>query len=139
MHAIAVFRIVQESLNNIAKYAYASQVIVHLSREAGGLSLEIIDDGVGIDLDAATKPKSHGLLGMRERALLLGGTLKIKRGMNGSGTCVEAYIPLGERSAGEAAPSGVSAPRPSAGDRTPSSPPCSTRPHTPPALDGQLR
>ncbi len=96
MHAIAVFRIVQESLNNIAKYAQARTVIVNLSREVQGLSLEVADDGIGIDIDAATKPRSHGLLGMRERALLLGGTLRIKRGVNNVGTCVEAFIPIAQ-------------------------------------------
>lgn len=94
MQAIAVFRIVQESLNNIAKYAKARHVIVQLSREDTGLALEVIDDGIGIDTDAVSKPKSHGLLGMRERALLLGGTLRIRRGVNDVGTCVEAFIPL---------------------------------------------
>jgi signal transduction histidine kinase len=142
-HSIAVFRIVQESLNNIAKYAQARQVIVHLSREAEGLSLEISDDGIGIDVDAVTKRKSHGLLGMRERALLLGGTFKVKRGVNQVGTCVEAYIPLYATDADAAAPpptpSGISALHPSAGDRIPSSPPCSTLPRTPQDLDGQLQ
>jgi signal transduction histidine kinase len=107
MQAIAVFRIVQEALNNIAKYAQARHVIVHLSREDGGLSLEVTDDGIGIELETASKPKSHGLLGMRERALLLGGTLRIKRGVNSVGTCVEAFIPLMEKGA---VPSVVTAP-----------------------------
>lgn len=97
MQAIAVFRIVQESLNNIAKYAGASSVIVQLSREDQVLTLEIIDDGIGIEEDAVSKPKSHGLLGMRERALLLGGSLQIKRGINNRGTCVMAFIPVGDQ------------------------------------------
>jgi signal transduction histidine kinase len=107
MQAIAVFRIVQEALNNIAKYAQARHVIVHLAREEGGLSLEVTDDGIGIELETASKPKSHGLLGMRERALLLGGTLRVKRGVNSVGTCVEAFIPLMEKGA---VPSVVTAP-----------------------------
>lgn len=162
MQAIAVFRIVQESLNNIAKYAEARNVIVHLAREGDVLSLEITDDGVGIDPEAVSKPRSHGLLGMRERALLLGGSLQVKRGINNRGTCVEASIPIGEpgtRGAPEekgqpvrlpvlplAAPSASlsaspsaspSALHPSAGDRIPSSPPCSTRPHIPQDLVGR--
>ncbi|MGB9108021.1 MAG: histidine kinase, partial [Telluria sp.] len=52
------------------------------------------DDGVGIPPDAMRRPKSHGLLGMRERALLLGGSLKVERGVNGVGTCVQAWVPL---------------------------------------------
>jgi signal transduction histidine kinase len=91
---IALFRIVQESLTNILKYAKASKVSVSLTREAGGLCLRIIDDGVGIADDTLVKPMTHGLLGMRERALLLGGTLTIRRGRNNRGTCVEACIPL---------------------------------------------
>ncbi len=108
MQSIAVFRIVQESLNNIAKYAKAGDVIVQLAREGGMLALDIIDDGVGIDADAASKPKSHGLLGMRERALLLGGTLQVKRGIGGRGTCVEALIPVAQ--AGDAAQPGQGQP-----------------------------
>jgi len=95
MHAIALFRIVQESLNNIAKYAQARNVIVHLDREGEVLSLEVSDDGIGIPTDAFSRSKSHGLLGMRERALLLGGKLDVARGVNGVGTCVRASIPLG--------------------------------------------
>lgn len=144
MHAIAVFRIVQEALNNIAKYAGARTVIVHLAREAGGLALEVSDDGVGIDADAVSKPKSHGLLGMRERALLLGGMLEVKRGVNNVGTCVEAFIPLAVQEQGAEAPQSALPepsvrPRPSAGDHIQSLQPCSTRPHIPQDLDGQLR
>jgi signal transduction histidine kinase len=137
MQSIAVFRIVQESLNNIAKYAEARQVIVQLAREGELLALEVIDDGIGIEADAASKPKSHGLLGMRERALLLGGSLQIKRGVGGRGTCVVALIPVGEGARTAAVQ--LSVPRPSASDHIPSSPPCSTRPHIPQDLDGQLR
>jgi len=93
MHAIALFRIVQESLNNIAKYAQARSVIVHLAREDDSLALEVTDDGIGIAPDAITRPKSHGLLGMRERALLLGGKLDVEPGVNGVGTCVRTRIP----------------------------------------------
>lgn len=94
MQAIALFRITQEALNNIAKYAQARTVIVNLTREPDGWDLEITDDGIGIPADAMAKSKSHGLLGMRERALLLGGTLNVARGVNGVGTCVRAWIPL---------------------------------------------
>jgi signal transduction histidine kinase len=93
MHAIALFRIVQESLNNIAKYAHAHSVIVHLARESDALALEVSDDGIGIAPDALAATKSHGLLGMRERALLLGGRLEVGPGVNGVGTCVRARIP----------------------------------------------
>lgn len=91
---IALFRIVQESLTNIMKYASAAVVTVSLKRNETGLVLRVIDDGVGIAEDALQKPMSHGLLGMRERALLLGGTLTVRPGPGGRGTCVEALIPL---------------------------------------------
>lgn len=104
MQAIALFRIVQESLNNIAKYAQARNVIVHLEREADALALEVSDDGIGIAADAFARAKSHGLLGMRERALLLGGKLEVGRGVNQVGTCVRARIPLAGTHAQGAAP-----------------------------------
>jgi len=91
---IALFRIVQESLTNILKYAKASMVSVSLKRNETGLVLRVVDDGIGITEDALQKPMSHGLLGMRERALLLGGSLTVKPGPQGKGTCVEALIPL---------------------------------------------
>jgi len=104
MQAIALFRITQEALNNIAKYARARSVIVNLTREPDGWELEITDDGIGIAPDAMAKPKSHGLLGMRERALLLGGSLRVEPGVNGVGTCVRAWLPP-EAPGGDAAPS----------------------------------
>ena len=143
MQSIAVFRIVQESLNNSAKYAKARQVIVHLAREGDTLSLEVNDDGVGIDLEEMTKPRSHGLLGMRERALLLGGSLQVKRGVNNRGTCVEATIPVGSVASMVRQPvglpqgTGLNALHPSAGGRIPSLPPCSIPPHTPQDLVGR--
>jgi signal transduction histidine kinase len=161
MQSIALFRITQEALNNVAKYAQARHVVVHLAREHDGLSLEVSDDGIGIAEDAVARPKSHGLLGMRERALLLGGSLTVERGVNGVGTCVSAWIPLaagdGDKPAGalkpvqEAVPglappvaakapeSPVSGLHPSAGGHTPTSPPCSIHPRTPQGLDGQVQ
>ena len=93
MQAIALFRITQESLNNIAKYAEARHVVVHLAREGEAYVLEVSDDGIGIPPDAMRRPKSHGLLGMRERAALLGGSLRVERGVNGIGTSVHACVP----------------------------------------------
>lgn len=106
MQAIALFRITQEALNNIAKYAQAHTVIVNLTEEPGGWDLEITDDGIGIPADAMARSKSHGLLGMRERALLLGGTLQVGRGVNGVGTCVRAWLPAAAPG-GEASPQGA--------------------------------
>jgi signal transduction histidine kinase len=128
--AIAVFRIVQESLNNVAKYAAARHVTVCLEQAGEQLNLEVADDGVGIDLAVAMKPKSHGLIGMRERALLLGGQFRIERGPGQAGTVVLAALPLG-------AAASVSDPHRAAVDHIPSSLPCSIPPHTVPDLAGQ--
>jgi signal transduction histidine kinase len=152
--SIALFRIVQESLTNIRKYAKASRVTVTLNRSGEGLMLRIIDDGIGIASDTIIKPMSHGLLGMRERALLLGGNLNIRRGRNETGTCIEVAIPLRPQQE-SAPPVRVPTPMPSLppaisdvlnsvlhpieDDQTPSSPPYSTHPHTPPSLSDQAR
>jgi signal transduction histidine kinase len=149
--SIALFRIVQESLTNIRKYAKASKVIVTLSRSEVGLVLRVIDDGVGIASNTLVKPMSHGLLGMRERALLLGGTLTIRRGRNDAGTCIEVHIPLRRKDGAPAmAAAPIPAPRPAveplssdprppADGHIPSSPPYSTRPHSAPDLSDQAQ
>ena len=135
--AIALFRIVQESLTNIRKYARATKVIVTLQCSEDLLVLRVIDDGVGIESNTLVKPMSHGLLGMRERALLLGGTLTIRRGRNDKGTCVEVHIPLRAEVDVTERREASSPLRPPAGDRTPSSPPYSTRPRSVPSLNDQ--
>jgi signal transduction histidine kinase len=139
--AIALFRITQEALNNVAKYAKARHVVVHLAREEDGLALEVSDDGIGIAADALARSNSHGLLGMRERALLLGGRLKVGRGVNGVGTCVQAWIPLAPPGApAEPVPAApVSVPHPSAAGHTPISPPCSIHPRSPQGIDDPAR
>jgi len=136
--SIALFRIVQESLTNIRKYARASRVSVSLRRNNEQLVLRIIDDGVGIEANTLAKPMSHGLLGMRERALLLGGTLNIRRGRGDRGTCIEVFIPLKSGApAGEKSVSSKLHQR--AGDHTPFSPPYSTHPRSVPDLHDQAR
>jgi signal transduction histidine kinase len=136
--AIALFRIVQESLTNIRKYAHASRVSVTLHCNDEMLTLRIIDDGIGIASNTLVKPMSHGLLGMRERALLLGGTLIIRRGRNDRGTCVEVHIPLKKKE--DASDNDVlsNQPHQRASDRTPSLPPYSTRPHSAPSLNDSV-
>ena len=137
--SIALFRIVQESLTNIRKYARATHVSVSLKRQPDDmLVLRIIDDGVGIAAPTLAKPMSHGLLGMRERALLLGGVLNIRRGRGDKGTCIEVYIPLRGRGTTAPAPGKPSSTlHQRAGDRTPTSPPYSTHPHSVPDLHDQ--
>jgi len=92
----AVFRIVQEALTNILKHARARHAAIEVAITPQHVSLVITDDGRGFDLSAVTTriEGGMGLLGMRERAELLGGTLRLKSG-EGGGTRVEAMIPAG--------------------------------------------
>ncbi|QPK64353.1 PAS domain S-box protein [Methylomonas sp. LL1] len=76
--SIAIFRIVQESLTNIVKYAQASKVSIVLTREDGAYCLDIQDDGKGFDLGAAKKMGAFGLKGIEERVQVLGGKLTIE-------------------------------------------------------------
>jgi len=92
--AIALYRVAQESLNNIAKYARAKQVRVVLRTMEDGIHMQIIDDGVGIDPDITEKPMAHGILGMRERIAQLGGTFAVQPGADGTGTVVDAFVPM---------------------------------------------
>lgn len=91
--AIAFYRIAQESLTNITKHAQATRVRIALTREQGGIRLRIVDDGVGVAEESLAKPKSHGIVGMRERMRQMGGTFQIRRPAEGAGTVVEAFIP----------------------------------------------
>jgi signal transduction histidine kinase len=92
----ALYRIVQEALTNAAKYAVpegATRVGVMLQRLNGHALATIEDDGPGFDVEEAARQGRLGLLGMRERASLLGGTLEIESSP-GKGTTVYARIPL---------------------------------------------
>ncbi|HEY4366517.1 MAG TPA: CHASE3 domain-containing protein [Steroidobacteraceae bacterium] len=98
--SIALYRIAQESLTNVTKHAQANNVHMELQRDAAGIRLRIFDDGVGIAEGSASKPKSHGLVGMRERMRQIGGVLTIggnaaQPGTN-PGTIVEAFIPAAQ-------------------------------------------
>jgi PAS domain S-box-containing protein len=90
--AVAVFRIVQESLTNISRHAHAIQVDISISCRANTLRVNIQDDGVGFDT-SAVDPKKYGLLGMSERALALGGRIEISS-TPGQGACIELTIPI---------------------------------------------
>ncbi len=92
-HAIALFRICQEALNNVAKYAEARAVDIRLRAGAGRLVLDIGDDGRGIAPAELNRPDRFGLRGMRERAHSLGGTVEI-RGTPGAGTTISVSLPL---------------------------------------------
>lgn len=91
-----VFRIAQETLNNCEKYAQASAVHAVLRHEAGLVSLEVKDDGLGFNLDGrGLPPRGTGILGMKERAQKLGGTLTVDA-QPGSGTRVSLLLPVEE-------------------------------------------
>ncbi|MGD8403061.1 MAG: sensor histidine kinase [Anaerolineales bacterium] len=94
---IAIFRIIQEALNNITKHAQAKVVFIHLKYKPNRVIVSVRDDGVGFDLDQVrmrrTRRPSLGLAGMRERAALLGGEVNIQSSP-GQGTLVEAILPL---------------------------------------------
>lgn len=90
--ATVVFRTVQEALTNIVKHAGAGEVFVSLQQQDGAYVLEVRDDGVGFD-PALRKDASFGLVGMRERALMLGGELAISSAP-GQGTCITLHIPI---------------------------------------------
>jgi PAS domain S-box-containing protein len=92
-HATGVFRIVQESLANVAKHAGASRVGVRVAREGAVLLLQVQDDGAGFDPAAPRRPQSLGLAGLRERSQLLHGEVRIESAP-GRGTRVEARVPL---------------------------------------------
>ncbi len=93
----ACYRIVQEALNNITKYAKASEVRVLLERRRSDLIVEIGDNGLGFDVATAraraTCGSSFGVLGMEERATLVGGSLTIQSEA-GHGTLVRAVLPF---------------------------------------------
>jgi PAS domain S-box-containing protein len=90
--ALALFRILQEALTNVARHAAARHVVVELLREQGAAALVISDDGRGIPAIETVGRKSLGLMGMRERASALGGAIEIS-GAPGRGTTVRARIP----------------------------------------------
>jgi len=92
-HATDLFRIVQETLINVAHHAHASQVSVELWEENRILTIRVQDDGLGITEEQATSPSAFGLIGIRERVQGLRGEISIL-GRPGKGTALMATIPL---------------------------------------------
>ncbi len=91
--SICFFRICQESLTNISKHAGAERVSVKMSQHENDLILTVNDNGKGITGEKLENPFSMGLLGMRERARIIGGDLQITSGKN-DGTTVQLRAPL---------------------------------------------
>jgi PAS domain S-box-containing protein len=89
---LTLFRIVQESLTNVARHAAARLVTITVRRVGDDIVVEVADDGRGMTEAERTGPRSVGLLGMRERARLAAGELRIEGGP-GRGTTVVARVP----------------------------------------------
>jgi signal transduction histidine kinase len=89
----AVFRVCQETLTNVARHADATRVTISLRQEGESLTLTVADNGKGISEPEIAGRRSLGLLGMRERARLLGGLLTVA-GLPGEGTTVTMTVPL---------------------------------------------
>lgn len=90
----ALFRIVQESLTNVALHARASRIDVLLNRRYGCLVLTVEDDGVGFYPDQPVRPNRLGLFGIRERVEMLGGRLLVESAP-GKGTMISVEVPYG--------------------------------------------
>jgi len=94
-HGTAIFRALQESLTNVAKHSKARHVQVRLRRSAGTVWLVVRDNGAGFETAGPRKRESYGLMGIRERAYLLGGTFSLESAP-GEGTTVELQFPESE-------------------------------------------
>jgi signal transduction histidine kinase len=92
---LAAYRIVQEALTNVRRHAGASRATVRVRHAPGALDVSVCDDGRGLP-DVARG--GRGLVGMRERVALYGGTLAVVPGDGGRGVCVRAVLPLREGS-----------------------------------------
>jgi PAS domain S-box-containing protein len=90
---IALYRMVQEALTNIARHAQATRVCIELERVTDELQLTVMDNGIGFDEASTFREGSFGLAGMRERALMLGGRLAIGCSPGGGGR-VSVHLPL---------------------------------------------
>jgi signal transduction histidine kinase len=97
-HVTALYRILLASLDNINRHAAAGTVWVHLTRRRGMTLMEVRDNGRGITDAQIDNPRAMGLLGMRERALALGGEVRITRGRR-NGTRLLVILPEGEAGA----------------------------------------
>jgi two-component system sensor histidine kinase UhpB len=91
--AVALYRMTQEALTNIARHAQAKKATVHIRRDAHTLYWQVADDGVGILEPEQAMLRGRGLAGLRERVWTQGGTLKIQSSQT-TGTTLEAHFAL---------------------------------------------
>jgi len=94
----ALYRILLAALDNIVRHAGAGTVWIHLAQQRGVTMMEVRDNGRGITDEQVNNPRTMGLLGMRERALALGGEVRIARGRR-NGTRLLVILPQGESGA----------------------------------------
>ncbi len=105
---LTVYRLVQEALTNISKYARASEVRLLLESSGGEVHVAVVDDGIGFDA-GTPRASAHGLLGMRYRLESEGGRLQITSAA-GRGTTVEAFLPERQKTAAAPDPDADSVP-----------------------------
>lgn len=91
--SIVLYRIAQESLTNVAKYAAATEVFIRLEHKDGSIVLEIADNGRGLPEDYRQRATAHGIAGMQQRAAHFRGVFSIMNRTDGAGTRVTAVIP----------------------------------------------
>jgi two-component system sensor histidine kinase UhpB len=91
--SIAIYRILQEAFTNITRHSKATEVKVVIEKINNHFKMEIEDNGIGIDQAKLKRSKSFGVLGMRERAIILGGDFKIEN-VKPSGTKIMVNVPL---------------------------------------------
>ena len=89
----SIYRMAQEALTNVARHAGATEVRVTMRAEGENLVLQVLDNGIGFDVEAAARRKSYGVLGIQERARTLGGSARFARA-EGGGILVEIVIPV---------------------------------------------
>lgn len=95
--SVALFRVIQESVTNVARHAKATSVQVALTVDTSEIRLSIEDNGVGVAEAKLQSPNSHGMIGMRERLARFGGRLSVGPAADGLGTQVFSVVPLGTR------------------------------------------
>lgn len=94
--SLSIFRIMQESLTNISRYAQANRIEICLHKTRGSINLTIADNGIGISETQINSKKSFGLIGMKERASSLGGSFEVYRGQE-NGTIIQINLPLNNK------------------------------------------
>ena len=90
---VAIYRIVQEAMTNVARHSHASRLEIHVRQRPDEVLVEIRDDGEGISCAKLTDRNSLGIAGMRERAKRIGAILEVE-GTEGHGTIVSVRVPI---------------------------------------------